>query len=218
MLETKDIKITLSNAERQVINTIVRVTKNSYWFYLKTDSCGLNYVEDLETYQKLTIREALKQLNNLITVTRLISIVELSPEEKGIYARLMHKLQLSNPFETTEPEAKSTAQQMLTLSQVCSYIGIPTNLVGHKYIVSAVEELKSFPLHQGVTKVLYPTVAKQWATTKDRVERNIRNAIEVASKNPLFLTRLRELIGIEPTFPKGKPTNSEFLSLLATYF
>lgn len=218
MQETKDIKLTLSNAEVRVINTIVRATKNSNWFYLKTDSCGSSCVEDLETYQILPIREALRQLNELITVTRLISIVELSPEEKGIYARLMHKLQLSNPFETIIQTDTQSTPKPLNLSQVCSYIGIPTNLAGHKYIVSAVEELKSFPLHQGITKVLYPTVAKQWATTKDRVERNIRNAIDIASKNPLFLTRLGELIGIEPSFPKGKPTNSEFLSLLATYF
>ena len=65
-----------------------------------------------------------------------------------------------------------------------------------------------------VTKVLYPTVAKEFDTTSSRVERAIRHAIEVAWSRGKLDT-LDELFGYTVNGGKGKPTNSEFIALIA---
>ena len=65
-----------------------------------------------------------------------------------------------------------------------------------------------------ITKVLYPTVARHYNTTPSRVERAIRHAIEVAwdRGNPDVLN---DLFGYTITSSKGKPTNSEFIAMIA---
>ena len=65
-----------------------------------------------------------------------------------------------------------------------------------------------------VTKVLYPTVAKKHQTTASRVERAIRHAIEVAWSRGKLDT-LDDLFGYTVSNGKGKPTNSEFIALIA---
>ena len=65
-----------------------------------------------------------------------------------------------------------------------------------------------------ITKILYPTVAKKYQTTSSRVERAIRHAIEVAWSRGKLDT-LDELFGYTVSNGKGKPTNSEFIALIA---
>ena len=65
-----------------------------------------------------------------------------------------------------------------------------------------------------ITKVLYPTVAKHFKTTSSRVERAIRHAIEVAWDRGNVET-LNEFFGYTISNSKGKPTNSEFISMIA---
>ena len=65
-----------------------------------------------------------------------------------------------------------------------------------------------------VTKVLYPTIAKKHGTTSSRVERAIRHAIEVAWNRGRMET-LDALFGYTINTGKGKPTNSEFIALIA---
>ena len=65
-----------------------------------------------------------------------------------------------------------------------------------------------------ITKVLYPTIAKHYQTTPSRVERAIRHAIEVAWSRGKMDT-IDELFGYTINMGKGKPTNSEFIALIA---
>lgn len=65
-----------------------------------------------------------------------------------------------------------------------------------------------------ITKILYPTVAKKNQTTSSRVERAIRHAIEVAWTRGKLET-IDEMFGYTVSSGKGKPTNSEFIALLA---
>ncbi|MEE0073820.1 MAG: sporulation initiation factor Spo0A C-terminal domain-containing protein, partial [Lachnospiraceae bacterium] len=78
-------------------------------------------------------------------------------------------------------------------------------------IIMAVEDMDVL---NAVTKVLYPTVAKKHKTTSSRVERAIRHAIEVAWSRGKLDT-LDELFGYTVSNGKGKPTNSEFIALIA---
>ena len=94
-------------------------------------------------------------------------------------------------------------------------IGIPAHIKGYHYlrdaIIMAVEDMDVL---NAITKVLYPTVAKKYQTTSSRVERAIRHAIEVAWSRGKLDT-LDELFGYTVSTGKGKPTNSEFIALIA---
>ncbi len=94
-------------------------------------------------------------------------------------------------------------------------IGVPAHIKGYQYlreaIMMAVEDIE---LLGAVTKVLYPTIAKKYQTTSSRVERAIRHAIEVAWSRGRMET-LEALFGYTINVGKGKPTNSEFIALIA---
>ena len=74
--------------------------------------------------------------------------------------------------------------------------------------------VRDVELLNSVTKVLYPAIAKKYQTTASRVERAIRHAIEVAWSRGKMDT-IDELFGYTVRNGKGKPTNSEFIALIA---
>lgn len=94
-------------------------------------------------------------------------------------------------------------------------IGIPAHIKGYHYLRDAIMmAVDDMDVLNAITKVLYPTVAKKYQTTSSRVERAIRHAIEVAW-NRGKLDTLDRLFGYTVSNGKGKPTNSEFIALIA---
>ena len=93
--------------------------------------------------------------------------------------------------------------------------GVPAHIKGYRYlreaILIAVEDREVI---NAVTKVLYPEVAKRYNTTASRVERAIRHAIEVAWDRG-DLETLQKYFGYTVSIAKGKPTNSEFIAMIA---
>lgn len=94
-------------------------------------------------------------------------------------------------------------------------IGIPASLKGYRYIITAVEEvIRDETVLEGVTKVLYPGIAKKHHSTPQRVEKAIRHAIEVAwnrDSDSRLKQKFRYLMHPE----KSRPTNSEFIAVLS---
>ena len=94
-------------------------------------------------------------------------------------------------------------------------IGIPAHIKGYQYlrdaIMMAVEDMNML---NSITKILYPTIAKNYQTTPSRVERAIRHAIEVAWSRGR-IEKLDDLFGYTVDAGKGKTTNSEFIALIA---
>lgn len=94
-------------------------------------------------------------------------------------------------------------------------IGIPAHIKGYHYLRdSIIMAVNDMDVLNAITKILYPTVAKKYQTTSSRVERAIRHAIEVAWSRGKLDT-LDELFGYTVSTGKGKPTNSEFIALIA---
>ena len=94
-------------------------------------------------------------------------------------------------------------------------IGIPAHIKGYHYLRDAIMmAVNDMDVLNAITKILYPTVAKKYRTTSSRVERAIRHAIEVAWSRGKLDT-LDELFGYTVSTGKGKPTNSEFIALIA---
>lgn len=94
-------------------------------------------------------------------------------------------------------------------------IGVPAHIKGYQYLREAIMMSVEDPgMISSITKILYPTIAKKFQTTPSRVERAIRHAIEVAWSRGRMET-LDALFGYTIDISKGKPTNSEFVALIA---
>ena len=102
-------------------------------------------------------------------------------------------------------------------SRVLNDIGMPHHVKGYRYARFALMlVVKDRSLLEAMTKALYPGVAKEFDTTPSRVERAIRHAIEVTWDRG-DLDTLQRYFGFTVRSDKGRPTNSEFFSLLADY-
>jgi len=122
---------------------------------------------------------------------------EVSPEQPGL--------------------ARRKAEQGLeaAVTDIIHEIGVPAHIKGYQYLREAIIlTVNDMDIINAVTKVLYPTVARKFATTPSRVERAIRHAIEVAWDRG-DLETLQKFFGYTVSNIKGKPTNSEFIAMIA---
>ena len=112
-------------------------------------------------------------------------------------------------------EERETCDLERQVTMIIHEIGVPAHIKGYQYLREAirltVEDMDSI---NAVTKVLYPAVAKKFGTTASRVERAIRHAIEVAWDRG-DLETLQKYFGYTVSNAKGKPTNSEFIAMIA---
>ena len=103
----------------------------------------------------------------------------------------------------------------VSITKMLHELGIPSHIKGYQYIREAVNIIFKNPSFiGGITKELYPELAKKFNTTVSRVERAIRHAIEV-SWNRGNLDFMEELFGYSVDIDKAKPTNSEFIVTIA---
>ena len=101
------------------------------------------------------------------------------------------------------------------ITQIIHEIGIPAHIKGYLYLRDAISMVaEEIELLGSITKILYPRIAQKYETTPSRVERAIRHAIEVAwARNNI--DTIKKFFGYTINTEKGKPTNSEFIALVA---
>lgn len=117
--------------------------------------------------------------------------------------------------ETMAIHNRSEKSLERTVTEVIHEIGVPAHIKGYKYLREAIMlTVQDMEIINAVTKVLYPDVAKKFNTTPSRVERAIRHAIEVAWDRG-DLEVLQKFFGYTVSNIKGKPTNSEFIAMIA---
>ena len=110
---------------------------------------------------------------------------------------------------TAEPDIETM------VTNVIHEIGVPAHIKGYQYLREAIIiAVGDMEVINAITKVLYPQVARTFSTTPSRVERAIRHAIEVAWDRG-DLDTLQRFFGYTVSNTKGKPTNSEFIALIA---
>jgi two-component system response regulator (stage 0 sporulation protein A) len=118
-----------------------------------------------------------------------------------------------NAYESRKSYVERNLETDVT--NIIHEIGVPAHIKGYQYlrdsIILSVEDMEML---NSITKILYPTIAKKHQTTSSRVERAIRHAIEVAWSRGKMDT-IDELFGYTVHNGKGKPTNSEFIALIA---
>lgn len=114
-----------------------------------------------------------------------------------------------------EHSAGSEPDLELMVTEIIHQIGVPAHIKGYHYVrESIILAVKTPEIINSVTKLLYPTVAKKYETTASRVERAIRHAIEVAWDRGDVDT-LNSYFGYTIHNGRGKPTNSEFVAMIA---
>ena len=103
----------------------------------------------------------------------------------------------------------------MSITKLLHELGVPSHIKGYSYIREAITLVFENPtLSKGITKELYPAIAKKYDTTMSRVERAIRHAIEV-SWNRANWELMEEIFGYSVDIDKAKATNSEFIVTLA---
>ncbi len=117
---------------------------------------------------------------------------------------------LQSSFESV---SKETLESSIT--EIIHEVGVPAHIKGYQYIREAIIlAVNNMEVINSVTKQLYPTLAKKFKTTPSRVERAIRHAIEVAwARGQLDVNN--SMFGNTISATKGKPTNSEFIAMIA---
>lgn len=142
-----------------------------------------------------------------------------------LYTRI---IQLQRPYEQQHKRVRSYTSQMTKkyvgemspsleaeITEVLRRVGVPAHIKGYQYlrtgIMMAVEDIEVLNY---ITKLLYPSIAKKYNTTPTSVERAIRHAIEVAWSRG-DIREIEEVLGYGININPGKPTNSEFIALIA---
>ena len=121
--------------------------------------------------------------------------------------------------QVVEREAAATSRGPIDLeteiTSIIHEIGVPAHIKGYMYLREAITMVvNDMELLSAVTKELYPSIAKKYNTTASRVERAIRHAIEVAWGRGQ-VDAINKLFGYTVHNEKGKPTNSEFIAIIA---
>jgi two-component system, response regulator, stage 0 sporulation protein A len=104
-----------------------------------------------------------------------------------------------------------------SITNIIHEIGVPAHIKGYMYLREAITMVyNDIELLGSITKVLYPDIAKKYNTTASRVERAIRHAIEVAWSRG-NIDSISALFGYTISITKAKPTNSEFIAMVADH-
>lgn len=120
-----------------------------------------------------------------------------------------------NSKSATSAITGGAADMEAQVTKIIHQIGVPAHIKGYQYLRTAIlMTIEDNDIINSVTKILYPTVAKKYQTTTSRVERAIRHAIEVAWDRGDVDT-LNSYFGYTIQNNRGKPTNSEFIAMIA---
>lgn len=120
------------------------------------------------------------------------------------------------PYIEISPEKKKDEENLEALvTNVIHEVGVPAHIKGYQYLREAIMMVvNNIDIINQITKQLYPDIAVKYHTTPSRVERAIRHAIEVAWARGQAET-VENIFGYTISAAKGKPTNSEFIAMIA---
>lgn len=118
-------------------------------------------------------------------------------------------------FEIIEEDVKKSYDLESLVTEFIHELGVPAHIKGYQYVRTAIMMVvENMELLNYITKELYPDIAKKYSTTSSRVERAIRHSIEVAWSRGRPET-MNRIFGYTIDTGKGKPTNSEFIAMVA---
>ena len=132
-------------------------------------------------------------------------------EKKDITSRVMQMVKTNDNMMASNNKPSIESE----VTEIIHEIGVPAHIKGYQYLRKAIiMTVDDIEMINSITKILYPTVAKVYNTTASRVERAIRHAIEVAWDRG-DTDVLNKFFGYTVSCGRGKPTNSEFIAMIA---
>lgn len=186
----------------------------------------LSYYDGFALMDKIKQQEGYDEETKLIMTTPLTSDMVISESyRKGVdyiivkpydIETISEKIKGVCSLSKTKDYAQGFTRSVdVLIANKLNQIGVPASLKGYRYMITAIKEvLEDETALEGVTKVLYPGVAKKHNSTPQRVEKAIRHAIEVAwSRNNG--SKLKEEFEYSINSGKTRPTNSEFIAVLS---
>lgn len=148
----------------------------------------------------------MKPFDNEMVINRIKHI-------KSSMGKKIHESRKINAYESKMEYIERNLEGDVT--NIIHEIGVPAHIKGYQYLRDAIiMSINDMDMLNSITKILYPSIAKKYQTTASRVERAIRHAIEVAWSRGKMDT-IDSLFGYTINTGKGKPTNSEFIALIA---
>jgi two-component system response regulator (stage 0 sporulation protein A) len=145
----------------------------------------------------------------------------LKPFDMDVLAQRIRQMKIPTTTAPRLPKATVTASAHrannldASITNVIHEIGVPAHIKGYLYLREAITMVyNEVDLLGAITKTLYPRIAERYNTTPSRVERAIRHAIEVAWSRG-NMDSIRNLFGYTINVTKAKPTNSEFIAMVA---
>ena len=171
----------------------------------------------MEQVKEMTAKEnekMFKILTELLNTNKEFQIMITVPGEKANTEDGIKRFVVKNTGEIPKTEKQEHDLEQ-DVTDMIHEIGVPAHIKGYQYLREAIMmAVEDVDMLNSITKILYPTIAKKFQTTPSRVERAIRHAIEVAWSRGRMET-LDALFGYTVNTGKGKPTNSEFIALIA---
>ena len=172
-------------------------------------------MEQLNVMTQQDNEKVFRILSDLLTKDKEFQIMitvpagtKLTNSENSLMGKKTDSRPESNSLENTHDLEKD-------VTDMIHEIGVPAHIKGYQYLREAIMmSVEDIEMLNSITKILYPSIAKKYQTTPSRVERAIRHAIEVAWSRGKMET-LDSLFGDTINLGKGKPTNSEFIALIA---
>ena len=144
-----------------------------------------------------------------------VQYLMLKPCDMTALAERLEELRGGQTAPQAQPRSSGKPNIEAMVTSIIHEIGVPAHIKGYQYLREAIIiAVNDMDVINAITKVLYPQVAKAFQTTPSRVERAIRHAIEVAWDRG-DLDTLQRFFGYTVSNTKGKPTNSEFIALIA---
>lgn len=188
----------------EIIEEINKLGPKGYKFVIICNESQLRFIET--TYKG--------KLNNV-----LVMLVQEDTQGNDLYDEIMKaKSSRAKDIVRLRKEDESVLRQNeleMTVTEIIHEIGVPAHIKGYQYLRSSIMmAVLDMDILNSITKQLYPSIAKEYDTTSSRVERAIRHAIEVAWGRGKTDT-IDELFGYSLSHGRLKPTNSEFIALIA---
>ena len=178
------------------------------------DGLGLlERMEELETKPKTIVLSAMYRAKIVAKAVARESVSYFMPKPFETVTLLERMRQIAEEDAGEEEDELQALQRQVTA--VIHEVGVPAHIKGYQYVREAIIiAVQDMEVINAVTKVLYPEVARRYNTTPSRVERAVRHAIEVAWDRG-DLETLQRYFGYTVSNTKGKPTNSEFIAMIA---
>jgi len=215
------------NSEFEILYNVEGKDARKYLESVKTDVVVTELVmsgEDgyalLEKYRNVNFIVA-SELKSEVFVIKALDLGAkyylIKPVEYGVLEQRIINVYEGERFGGKVVRKKSVSEKTLDerISNIFVSVGIPAHIKGYQFLREGIKlAVDNPPIINAITKSLYPSIAKKYGTTSSKVERAIRHAIEVAW-NRGKIENINSIFGVKVYNSSEKPTNGEFIALLA---